>query len=65
VSRSEAHDWVKDTCALSKGALDQMQAQSARLGRKRINAFSADKISASHKSCKAQSRKKQIGLIGY
>src|SRR5215813_12730140 len=38
VSRSEAPGWVKDTCALSKGALDQMQAQSARLGRERINA---------------------------
>src|SRR5215469_10420195 len=38
VSRSEAHGWVKDTCALSKGALDQMQAQSSRLGRERINA---------------------------
>src|SRR5215471_16634923 len=38
VSRSEAHGWVKDTCALSKGARDQMQAQSSRLGRERINA---------------------------
>jgi len=31
-----------------------VQAQSARLGRERINAFSADKISASHKSCKGR-----------
>src|SRR5215471_676504 len=38
VSRSEAHGWVTDTCALSKGALDQMQAQSSRLGRERVNA---------------------------
>jgi len=29
---------IKDTCALSKGTLDQMQAQSSRLGRERMNA---------------------------
>src|SRR5215471_14900682 len=49
VSRSEAHGWVKDTCALSKGALDQCRLKVLAWGENGSMPLSADNISASHR----------------
>src|SRR5215472_15840400 len=60
VSRRDAHGWVKGTCALSKGARGQMQAQSSRLGEKESMPLSADNISASHRYIDPAQR---LGLV--
>jgi len=49
VSRSEAPGWVKDTCALSKGALDQCRLKVLAWGENGSMPLSADNISASHR----------------